>query len=83
MSKYLISTCETYRMDSEAEVLKEIEAAKNDRQFILHKYTSERKDVKSKGEIIDSYYKVTFTKVFDDIKNPEGETVVEYKNGAF
>lgn len=83
MSKYLISTCETYRIDTESEVLKEIEIAKNDNRFILHKYTSERKDVKSKGEVIDSYYKVTFTKVFDDIKNPAGEASIEYKNGAF
>ena len=52
MSKYLVSTVETYRVDTEAEATKAIEEAKNDNSYVLGKYTSEHKTRKSKGEII-------------------------------
>lgn len=78
MSKYLVSTVETYRVDSEGEVASMIEAAKRDQKFSLHKYQSEKKDVKVKGEIADSYYKVALTKLFNDIKDPDREVDVEY-----
>lgn len=78
MSKYLISTVETYRIDTEAEVKKAIEEAKEDSSFILVKYTSEYKERKQKGEVIDEFYKLTLTKSFDDIKEPVGSTTIEY-----
>lgn len=78
MSKYLISTCETYRVNSENEAAKLIEAAKNDNKFLLAKYTSDYKEVKSKGEVIDSFYKITLTKSFTDLKEPDCSVDVDY-----
>ena len=74
MAKYLISTIETYRVDTEAEATKAIEEAKNDSSYTLGKYTSEHKERKSKGEVIDEYWKLSLTKLFNDIK--EADTIV-------
>lgn len=77
--KYLISTVETYRIDTEAEVEQMIAEAKDDNRFNLTKYNCERKDVKEKGEIIGEYYKVTLTKTFNDIKDPYMVVTVNYE----
>ena len=69
--RYLIQTVETYRADSEVEAKGVIEEAKNAGEYILTKYSSEKKEVKSKGEVIDEYFKVTLTKSFTSIKEPE------------
>ena len=74
MSKYLISTTETYRVDTESEATRAIEEAKQDGSYVLGKYTSEHKERKSKGEVIDEYWKLTLTKLFNDIK--EADTIV-------
>ena len=74
MSKYLVSTTETYRVDTESEATQAIEEAKKDNSYILGKYTSEHKERKSKGEVIDEYWKLTLTKLFNDIK--EADTIV-------
>jgi len=79
MAKYLISTIETYRVDTEAEATKAIEEAKNDSSYTLGKYTSEHKERKSKGEVVDEYWKLTLTKLFNDIKEPESIVTVEYE----
>ena len=79
MSKYLISTIETYRVDTEAEATQIIENAKNDGSYILGKYTSEHKERKSKGEVIDEYWKLSLTKIFNDIKEPDASVDVTYE----
>ncbi len=79
MSKYLVSTVETYRVDTEAEATNAIEEAKNDSSYTLSKYTSEHKERKSKGEVIDEYWKLSLTKLFNDIKEPDAEVVVTYE----
>ena len=71
MSKFLVSTVETYRVDSDEE-------AKHSSMFELGKYSSEYKERKAKGEVIDSYYKVTLTKTFNDIKEPSQHIKVDY-----
>ena len=51
MSKYLISTTEVYRVDSEQEAAKLIEEAKHSDKYTLSKYSSvykERKQNKNK-----------------------------------
>lgn len=78
--KYLTQTVETYRVDQEKEAKKMIEEAKEDNHFILKKYSSEYKERKQKGEVIDTYYKVTLTKAFTDEKEPEFRTQVSYAN---
>lgn len=77
--KYLISTVETYRVDTESEATQLIAEAKSDNKFTLSKYNCERKDIKEKGEIVGEYYKVSLTKVFNDIKDPVVETTVAYE----
>ena len=78
--KYLISTTEVYRVDSEDQVKQIIEDAKNDNHFILTKYTSQYKERKQKGEVVDSYWKLSLTKQFTSEKEPEFQTKVEYTN---
>ena len=79
MSKYLVSTTETYRVDTENEATKAIEEAKQDGSYILGKYTSEHKERKSKGEVIDEYWKLTLTKLFNDIKEADTPVTVKYE----
>ena len=78
--KYLIQTVETYRVDKEDEAKRMIEEAKSDNHFILKKYSSEYKEKKQKGDVIDTYYKVTLTKAFTDEKEPEFRTEISYAN---
>lgn len=79
MSKYLVSTIETYRVDTEAEAARAIEEAKNDNSYILGKYTNEHKERKSKGEVIEEYWKLSLTKLFNDIKEPDTVVTVQYE----
>ena len=76
--KYLITTTEVYRVDTEAEAQTVIETAKADSHFILNKYVSEYKERKSKGEVIDEYFKVSLVKSFTDIREPDSQVSVEY-----
>ena len=76
--KYLITTTEVYRVDTVAEAQALIEAAKADNHFILNKYVSEYKERKSKGEVIDEYFKVSLVKSFTDIREPDSQVSVEY-----
>lgn len=76
--KYLITTTEVYRVDTETEAQALIESAKTDNHFILNKYISEYKEQKSKGEVIDEYYKVSLVKTFTSIKEPDAQVSVEY-----
>lgn len=82
MSKYLISVTETYRVDTEAEAAVLIDEAKKDNKYDLKKYTSQKKERKQKGEIVDEWHQVVLTKIFDDEKEPIGAASVEYKVGG-
>ena len=82
MSKYLISVTETYRVDTEAEAAVLIDEAKKDNKYDLKKYTSQKKERKKKGEIVDEWHQVVLTKIFDDEKEPIGAATVEYKVGG-
>lgn len=82
MSRYLISTCEVYRVGNEGEAKRLIEESKQAKEYSLTKYMSEYKNRKAKGEIIDEFYKVTLTKTFNDIKEPDTYVDVTYKTEA-
>ena len=79
MTKYLITTVETYRVDTEEEASRVIEEAKADTTYTLSKYTNEHKERKSKGEVVEEYQKVTLTKTFNDIKDPISHVEVIYE----
>lgn len=75
---YLITTTETYRVDSEPEVTKIIDEAKNSNKYELVKYSSTVKETKQKGEVVDSWFRLTLTKQFCSEKEPSGSTQVVY-----
>ena len=46
--------------------------------FELGKYSSEYKEQKSKGEVVDSWYRVILTKKFNAEKEPSQHIKVNY-----
>ncbi len=76
--KYLTQVVETYRVDSENEVINMIEEAKADNRFTLTKHSSQYKERKQKGEVIDAWYKVSLTKTFTDEKEPDATVTITY-----
>ena len=83
--KFLCQTQEVYRVGSEAEAAALIEEAKADRRFTLLKSATEYKTIKSKGEIVEEYWKTTLVKYFTDLKEPDCSVEVNYsvEAGAF
>ena len=79
MSKYLTTVVETYRVDSETEVEMMLEEAKNASQYTLIKYTSQKKEKKQKGEIVDTYFKLSLHKIFNDESDPCNEIGISYE----
>lgn len=79
MSKYLITTSETYRVDSEPQAKQLIEEAQKSSQFDLVKYNCEYKTQKAKGEIVDAWYRVTLVKSFEEEKEPIYDTKIIYE----
>lgn len=77
--KYLIQTTEIYRVDTDAEAASLIAEAKTAAEYILAKYSSEKKEVKSKGEVIEEYFKVSLTKTFTSIKEPDSVVTITYE----
>ncbi|MCM1219539.1 MAG: hypothetical protein NC548_34090 [Lachnospiraceae bacterium] len=69
--KFLTEVTESYRLDTENEVNQLVEEAKHNKLYELVKYSCIQKERKQKGEVIDSWFKVTFTKKFCDEKEPE------------
>lgn len=80
--KYLIKTVETWRVASEDEAKTLIEESKKNKDFTLSKYSSEYKCTKSKGEIVEDWYRVTLTKDFTSEKEPDCTTTVAYNVDA-
>jgi hypothetical protein len=76
--KYLTKTAETYRVDSEAEVLDMIKAAKESSQWTLEGHSSKKKQIKQKGEVVEEYFMLTLTKSFNDEKDPMDDITVTY-----
>lgn len=80
--KYLITTTEVYRVSSEEEATNLINNAKNESGYILSKYSSQYKEKKQKGEVVDFYWKVILVKEFNQEKEPETDIDIEYKIGS-
>lgn len=69
--KYLLEVTEVYRVDSEPEVDQLIEEAKADKRYELSKYGRVYKEQKVKGEVVDSWMRVSLTKRFNAEREPE------------
>ena len=80
--KYLLETTESYRVENEAEAKELIETAKAGKNYVLKKYTSQYKERKQKGEVVDAWYKVTLVKYFNDEKEPDSQVEVTYDEGS-
>jgi hypothetical protein len=78
MSKFLCQTTEIYHVNTEEEAKTAIEEAKVNPQFQLNKYLCEYKEIKSKGEVVDTYYKLTLVKQFNDLKEPTFDVDISY-----
>ena len=76
--KYLCEVTEKYRIDNENEAKTFIEEQKKENRYALKKYSSELKERKQKGEIVDSWYQVVLVKSFNDPKEPVEEIEVTY-----
>ena len=77
--KYLITNTEVYRVETEEEAELLINEAKADTKYVLTKYNCEKKERKQKGEVIDSYIKVSLVKSFNDEKDPITDITVSYE----
>lgn len=77
--KYVVRVTEQYRVDTEEEAKALIESAKRDHSFTLAKYSSEWKQVKQKGEVVDEWLRVILTKDFTSEKEPDKTTDISYK----
>lgn len=75
MSKFLIRSTEIYRIDSESEANNFIDQQK--KKYEVSKYSSELKERKIKGEVADSWYRVTIVKTYNDEKEPENAFIEE------
>ena len=75
---YLLETTENYRVANENEAKELIETAKADNHYILKKYSSQYKERKQKGEVVDAWFKVVLVKTFTDEKEPMGTTEITY-----
>lgn len=77
--KYLTSVVETYRLPNEEAVKVFLEELKKDPTFTVAKYTSQKKERKQKGEIVDEWVRFSVTKLFNDEKEPDREISVIYE----
>ena len=75
---YLIKTTEQYRCDTEQEAVELIESAKKAKEYELIKYNSEVKLSKQKGEVVDTWMRVSLVKAFTDEKEPDGFLMPKY-----
>lgn len=81
--RYLITTVETYRVDTQEDAENLIKEAKGAREYNLKKYSSEEKFLKQKGEIVQAWYRVTLTKEWDNEKEPENDYVSVTATSAY
>lgn len=79
MSKYLINRVETYRVDSETEAKNFVEELKRGKGEVL-KHSIEYKEQKSKGEVIQSWYRLVVKSQYNDEREPDSEYINEVTN---
>lgn len=78
MKRYLTKVVETYRLANEQDVEKFLSELKADSRFTIAKYISTKKELKSKGEVIDEWIRFEVTKLFNDEKEPNTGIEINY-----
>lgn len=81
--KYLTKVTETYRLANDKEVETFIQELKQDSSFEIAKYSSTKKEKKSKGEVVDEWIRFEVTKLFNEEVEPDNEITITYTRGAF
>ncbi len=76
--KYLISTTDTYRVATVADVEALHDELLNDSHFTLAAFSYKTKYIKQKGEVIDEYQLVTAKKLFNEEKDPNTSIGISY-----
>ena len=77
--KYLTKVVETYRIGSEKEVEAFLKELKADNRFTVAKYSSTKKEKKSKGEVIDEWIRFEVTKLFNEEAEPTHDVDIDYE----
>lgn len=76
--KYLLTSTNTWRVHTVADVEKLHEELKNDNRFELTQFSYTTKDIKEKREVVDQYQVVKAKLVFTSEKEPELTYEVDY-----
>lgn len=74
MIKYLIKSTNEIRVetkDEADELHKKMTKEAEERDFTLSAWSETKKEKKSKGEVIEEWYIVKYTFIFNDAKDPE------------
>ena len=72
VSKALVSTVESYRLETEDEVnrFKQEQREEADRiGYVINTFNISLKEKKSKGEVVETWYIVSIKKIFEDPKD--------------
>lgn len=75
MKKFLLKTTEEYWLATLVDVEafhKELQADAINQEYQLTGFAYTEKPIKEGKEVVDTYFIVKVTKVFDDVKEPEG-----------
>lgn len=76
---YLLTSTETYRVETVAEVETLHEELTNDANFTLVAFSYKTKYIKEKGDIVGEYQVVTAKKSFNSEKEPDRYVKIEYE----
>lgn len=77
--KILLSSVDTYRVDTVEEVEQLHEELKSNDNFTLTSFSYKTKYIKEKGEIVEEYQVVQAKKVFTDEKEPSTNVHIVYE----
>lgn len=70
MAKYLINRIDTFRVDTEQEAKDFVEQLKKSGGDVL-KHSIEYKEQKSKGEVVQSWYRLVVKRQYNEEKEPD------------
>lgn len=74
MVKFLIKSSNEVRLESKLDVQtfqENLQQEANDGGYVLSNFAWVEKEVKEKGEVVDTYYQVKYTFTFNDLRDPE------------
>lgn len=77
--KYLLATTEVYRVETVEEVEALHEELKKDTMFSLLSFGYKTKEIKEKGEVVETYQLITVKKCFNEEKFPTDEININYE----